>query len=94
MQLNEFQDLGDLQLKLRSIEDTGPSGVEPLYPDDDKSHVEALEKIRDIVDEHYGEMFDRLCDDDEEVVIERLVLKSDDVPYIEYQVVDKMGEEE
>jgi hypothetical protein len=86
--LHEYQDLGESKKLIRRPEETGRSGVEVLVPDGG-SQTEALEQIRDVIDEHYGNNLDRLCDDDERVVINRLVLQSDDLPHIEYRIVDE-----
>lgn len=88
----QFQDLGELQPTIRTVDGVGANGVARLIPDDDKSHVEALEDIREVIDEHYGERIEDLAEDGQEVVIERVVLRSDDLPHIEYRLVDEREE--
>ena len=83
-----FQDLGDGTMTIREKNTIGPSGVETLVPDGDTSHIDALEDVRSIIDDYYGESIDNLCDDDEKVVIERVVFQSEALPHIEYTVVD------
>ena len=82
-----FQDLGEVAQSVRFTEECGPRGVASLIPDDG-SHIDAMGNIRDIIDEYYGDNIDRIADDDQRVIIERLVVPSDDLPYIEYQLVD------
>lgn len=91
--VEEFQDVGDLKPVIRSIDMVGPSGVEPLVPDNDSTFGESTEVFRDVLDEHYGERLDELTEEDEELVIERLVIQADDVPYIEYTIVDEFEDE-
>lgn len=90
--VEEFQDLGNLSQTIRTVDEVGPSGVEPLVPDDATSHGEALQNLRAVIDEYYGDHLDRLADEDEEVIIERLVVLSDDLPYIEYSIVEGRDE--
>lgn len=90
--IEEFQDLGELKQTIRTIDEVGPSGVEPLVPDDSASHGEALQNLRAVIDEYYGDHLDRLANEDEEVIIERLVVLSDDLPYIEYSIVEAREE--
>lgn len=85
----EFQDLGDLSHTVRKQEDIGASGASVLMPDDDTSFGDASQAFRDVLDEHYSEHIDKLADDGETVIVERLVLPSDDVPRIEYQLVEE-----
>lgn len=85
----QFRDLGELSPTIRLESGVGPRGVEPLAPNDDESHITALEQIRTIIDEHYGDSIERLCGDDQELIIERAVFLSDNVPYIEYQIVEE-----
>jgi hypothetical protein len=89
-----FQDLGELKQIVRFPDETGSAGVETLLPDEAASHGEALAEIREVVDKYYGGNFDRLADEDERVVVERFVAPSDDLPYIEYRVVDDREVEE
>jgi len=86
--VEEFQDLGDLCSTIRKREDVGVNGVLRLQPDGDGSHAEAMEDIRDVIDEHYGERIDLVVDEDEKIIIERAVILSDNLPYIEYQLVE------
>jgi len=92
LDVEQFQDLGDLGQTLRLSEEVGGAGVEPLLPDDSGSHTSAIQKFRQIVDEHYGDNLERFAGDGEKVLIERLVVPSDDVPHIEYRVVDSRDE--
>ncbi len=89
----ELQDLGELKTTLRTAEGTGPTGVETLRVNDGKSFSEASEAFRAVLDEYYGENFDRITGPDESVVIERLVVQSDDLPYIEYRIVEELDDE-
>lgn len=91
--IEEFQDLGDLGPYIRSIDMVGPSGVEPLVPNEDTSFADASEAFRDVLDEHYDERMDELTEDGEKLIVERLVLQADDVPYIEYSIVDEYNDE-
>lgn len=86
--VRDFQDLGDATVTIRRWDEVGANGVARLIPDDDGSHLDALEDIRATIDEHYGERIQDLADDDQEVIIERVVLRSDDLPHIEYRVVE------
>lgn len=85
----QFQDLGELKSIVREPEDIGASGVEPLLPDDAARHGEALSDIRAVVDEYYGDHLDHISGEGERVVIERLVVPSNDLPHIEYQLVEE-----
>lgn len=85
-----FQDLGDATLTIRNLDDIGPSGIAQLVPDDDGDHLGALEEIREVLEENYGEQLDKLTDDDEKLIVERAVLRSDELPHIEYRVVDEV----
>jgi len=91
--IEEFQDLGDLGPYIRSIDMVGASGVEPLVPNDDASFADASEAFREVLDEHYDERMDELTEDGEKLIVERLVLQADDVPYIEYSIVDEYSDE-
>jgi hypothetical protein len=84
----KFQDLGDLGQTLRTVDEVGPAGVEPLHPDEDESHNEALAKIRAIIDEYYGDSLDNLSSNGDKIIIERLVCPADDVPHIEFRRVE------
>jgi len=86
--VQQFQDLGELKQVVRMPDETGASSVEILLPDEPANHGEALAEIREVVDKYYGGSFDRLTEEDERVIIERLVVPSDDLPRIEYQIVD------
>ena len=90
--MQTFQDLGELTQIVRTPEGTGPSGVETLLPDEPANHGEALEEIRAVIDEYYSESLDRLADENERVVVERLVVPSNDLPHIEYKIVDEVEE--
>lgn len=85
----QLQDLGDATVTVRRHDEVGSNGVARLLPDDDGSHLDALADIREVIDEHYGERIQALADDDEEAIIERVVLRSDDLPHIEYRVVEE-----
>lgn len=87
-----FQDLGTLEATIRTEDAIGPSGVNVLQPDEEKSHIEAVAQIREIIDEHYGESIARLSEDDERVIINRAVIRAETVPHIEYTVVDSRNE--
>lgn len=91
--LHEYQDLGELKKVIRQPKETGASGVEMLVPDDGRQ-IEALEQVSDAIHDHYGNSLDRLCDDDQRVIIERVTFRSDDLPYIEFTVVDEVEEVE
>lgn len=91
--IEEFQDLGDLGPTIRDGESVGVNGVLRLQPDGDASHAEAMEDIREVIDEHYGERIDSVVDEDEKIIIERAVILSDNLPYIEYQKVDEFTDE-
>lgn len=93
-EIEEFQDLGDLKSTLRRSESVGPSGVESLVPDEGKTFAEAQAAFREVVEEYYGDNLDRLAGEDEEALIERIVVKSDDVPHIEYTVVEEIKDDE
>jgi len=88
--VQQFQDLGELTQIIRMPDETGPSGVETLLPDEPANHSEALQELRAVIDEYYSESFDRLADDDERVIVERLVVPSNDLPHIEYKIVDEV----
>jgi hypothetical protein len=92
LDVEQFQDLGDVGKTLRTVDEVGGEGVSPLLPDGAGDHTAAIEEIREIVDEHYGDSLDELSGDDEKLVIERLVLPSDCVPHIEYRIVDSRDE--
>lgn len=89
----ELQDLGELKSTIRTVEGVGPTGVEPLMPDEGTSFGEASEAFRGVLEEYYGDNLDRLAGEDERVLIERVVVKADDVPYIEYTIVDELDDE-
>lgn len=89
MPVNQFQDLGDLSQKIRLITETGPSGVETLMPNDGVGHGEAMSDFRQVLESHYGNQLSELAGDDEQVIVQRIVLKSDEMPHIEYQLVDE-----
>ena len=82
------QNFGDLSQTIRVDEPAG-SGVEVLYPDENSGHIEALEKINKVIYEHYGDDISELADEDEEVIITRVTLPSDDLPQIEYSIVSE-----
>jgi hypothetical protein len=88
----EFQDLGELTKTLRTVEGIGPSGVEVLRSNDDSTHSDAMEDFRAVVDGHYSDAIDELAGDAERVIIERIVIQSDERPYIEYSLVDEVEE--
>lgn len=90
--IEQLQDLGELQPTIRRVSEVGANGVARLIPDDNKSHIEALEDIRGTIEEHYGERIDDLAADDQEVVIDRVVLRADDLPHIEYRLVAEREE--
>lgn len=87
--VEELQDLGDLSPIILKEEDTGPGGVEPLVTDDGKGFGEASEAFREVLDEYYGDRLDELAGDGERVLVDRLVVPSDDVPHVEYQIVEE-----
>lgn len=89
MKAIESQDLGDVTVTIRPQDKAGPTGVESLIPDDNGSHIDALEEIRSIIDENYGNHIDSISDDGENVLIERLTLPSDDLPHIEYRIIEE-----
>lgn len=84
--VRNFQDLGESTVTIRKWDEVGANGVARLIPDDDGSHLDALADIRETIDKHYGERIEDLADDGQEVIIERVVLRSDDLPHIEYRV--------
>jgi hypothetical protein len=88
--VKQLQDLGDATVKVRPADDVGARGVTRLIPDDDGNHLNALEEIREVLDEHYGERIEEIANDGTEVVVERVVLPADDLPYIEYRLVDEV----
>lgn len=84
----QLPDLGE-GVVIRREQSIGTSGVIQLTTDTDSSrYMEAMEEIRDVLEKHYGHRFADVVDDDEQMVIDRFVARSDDVPYIEYQTVD------
>lgn len=86
----EEQDLGDLSQTIRQADGVSTGrDIELLYPDDDKEHIDAMQAFRDVLDEYYGDRLDELVDDDEELIITRVNIVSDDVPMIEYAVVEE-----
>lgn len=91
--VEELQDLGELTQTIRKEDDVGPSGVNVLVPDEAEEHADAISEIRSIIDEHYGDTLDRLSGEGERVVIERLVVQSDDLPHIEYRLVTDRDDE-
>jgi len=52
-----------------------------------------MEEIREVIDKHYGERINSVVDEDEKIIIERAVILSDNLPYIEYQKVDEFTDE-
>lgn len=90
VRVRDFQDLGELTRTIRREDEVGYSGVELLIPEPNGEHTEAIQEIRSVIDEHYGESVERLADDDERVIIEQLVIPADDLPYIEYTLVDEI----
>lgn len=87
----EMQDLGEATRTIRPAREVGGSGVATLVPNEDASHLEAMEEIRAIIDEYYGESIDRVVDNDgDRVVVERLVVNSDDLPHMEYSIVSEI----
>lgn len=88
--LFEEQDLGDLTTTVRSKDEVSTRrNIDVLYPDSDKEHIDAMEGFRDVIEENYSEKLDELADDGERVIITRLIVVSDDIPMIEYAVVDE-----
>lgn len=85
--IEQLQHLGDLQPKIRRVGDVGGNNVSRIIPDDDKSHIGAVENIRETIEEHYGDCIANLAGDEQEVVIERVVVRNDDLPHIEYRLV-------
>lgn len=84
----EFQDLGEIGQTLRTADEVGPAGVNTLVPDDDASHIKAMQEIRSVLDKHYGDSIQRLHDADKRIVIERVTFKSGASPHIEYRIVE------
>lgn len=87
--VESFQDLGDLTQTVRTTDEVGPSGIEPLVLDTDATHGDAMQELRAVIEKNYGDHLDRLADDGEKVIINRLVVQSDDHPHIEYQLVEE-----
>jgi len=86
----EEQDLGELTPTLREAERVSVSrDVEILCPDESKSHIDAMEAFRDVIDEHYGEHLSRLAAEDERVIVTEIRFSSDELPVIEYSTVEK-----
>lgn len=92
--LEEFQDFGEIKPIIRSTDMVGASGVQSITPDEDKSFADASEAFREVLDEYYSEWLDNIEQEDERLVIERLILQSDDIPYIEYTIVDELENDE
>jgi hypothetical protein len=88
VQVTELQNLGELTQTIRTEDEVGQSGIESLIPEPDGKHTDAMQEIRSVIDEHYGESVERLAGDGEQVVIERLIVPADDLPHIEYTLVD------
>lgn len=87
----EEQDLGELSQTVRQAEQVSTKrDVELLHPDADKTHGEAMEAFRDVIEEYYSERLDELTDDGEQLIITRANIVSNDVPMIEYAVVDEL----
>lgn len=86
----EAQDLGELSVVTRPKENVSTRhNIEILYPDEGREHIEAMKAFRDVIDEYYGDRLDELVDDNERIIIERVYILSDDVPFIEYAVVEE-----
>lgn len=85
----ELQDFGELNPTLRRPSDIGASGVQPLVPDQDESHIDTMEVIREQIDQTYGDVLDSFTDSGEELLIDRVTFRADDVPIVEYTVVDE-----
>jgi hypothetical protein len=85
-----MQDLGDFHETVRTTDQIRRSGVDVLMPDETGDHGEAMHGIREVLEQHYGEHLDELAEEGKVVIINRAVFPSDDVPRIEYTVVDEM----
>ena len=84
----QLSDLGQ-DAVIRREKSVNASGIVQLTTDRDKStHMKAMEEIRDILEKHYGHRFVDVTDDDEQMVIDRFVARSDDTPFVEYTLVD------
>mgnify|MGYP006876388947 CR=1 FL=1 len=88
----QLQDLGERSPTIRGDSEVGPNGVARLIPDDDKSHIAALEDIRETIEQHYGDRIDSLVNDEQAICIDRVVLRADDLPHIEYTLVAEREE--
>jgi|APHM01.1.fsa_nt_gi hypothetical protein len=88
-EVQEFQDLGELSKVVRIEDDVGPSGVDTLVLDDGKRFADAANDFREVLDEYYGDHIEKRTREDEKIVVERVVLQSDELPYIEYQIVSE-----
>jgi hypothetical protein len=90
--LAELQDLGSDSKILRREEDVSARGVESLVPDEGESHLEAMKEIREVIDEHYGDQIEDIAPAGHEAVVERIVLRSETVPHVEYTLVEELVE--
>lgn len=91
--IETLQDVGRRPPLIRTTMMIGQSGVATLVPDNDSKFLDANNQFRKVLDEHYGERLDELAEDDEQLVIERVVVQADRVPYIEYTVVEELEDE-
>lgn len=86
----ELQDLGAENKTLRRVEDVSTRGVATLTPGADGSHAEAMKEIREVIDRHYGGSVERVAPEFHEPVVERIVLRGDTLPHMEYTLVEEM----
>ena len=86
----EFQDLGSEEKTLRLVENVSSRGVQTLTPNSEGSHAEAMKEIREVIDKHYGPSIEKVAPEFHEPVVERLVLRSDTLPHMEYTLVEEM----
>jgi demethoxyubiquinone hydroxylase (CLK1/Coq7/Cat5 family) len=89
----ELQDLGEIGPTIRPDNMVSSSGVATLTLDDESSFIDSMDALREVLDEHYGDHLEELSSEDEKLVIERVVLRSDEHPYIEFNVVEELSDE-